>query len=436
MQGQTLTFSITAYSNDGNNHNVGIVIQQDFGSGGSPAVQTVVDTILVTPQIQAFTINFTMPSTIGKTLSTQDNDNVLLILRGPLASTSDISYTDAILVAGTYAALSYRPLTPEQDIAFSLSSVFDIPAYDKSDLNKFVQLTSVNKENAYGFKYTDLSATLISPGMHFAYVGLTAPSGFKIENGDSFAVQAGGDLTAYPDLFNVILPGSTAGTYEYGTGINGFTNATDISGLDPLPDDKLYVVWNRFDVTQPAPDAGNSGFTFVLDTTVTPNVNRQVYTQTVLPASSITAGHYYRLLVNTTGPQFIQLFWFTINGVGTQPGVSFNSVVRIDLLSTDTALQVRDKIVRYANGLFQVPDLQGRIIRYWNNGSYHDPVQSDVRTNSQDNTASVISPQFVSYITGNSGDTIGSFQLAQVLPDPIPDQLNFQNLFFNAIIKT
>ncbi len=436
MQGQDLTFSITTYSNDGNNHNVNFIIEQNFGVGGSPSVQTVIETLLVTPEIQAFTINFTMPSTIGKTLSSLNGDTLNLILRGPISSTSTISYTNAILVEGTFAALTYRPLTPEQDTAFSLSAVFDIPFYNGTDIGKFVQLTQSNTSRSLpGFKYTDLSTILIFPGMHFAYVGSTAPNGFKIENGDSFAVQAGGDLTPYVDLFNVILPGSTTGTYEYGTGINGFTNATDITGLGPLPDNQLYIVWNRFDIAQPAPDAGTSGFTFVLTTTLTPNVNRQVYTQTVLPASSITAGHYYRLPVNTTGPQFVQMFWFTIDGIGTQPAPAFNSVVKIDLLSTDTALQVRDKIVRFANGLFQIPDLQGRSIRYWNNGSYHDPIQSDARQPSQNNTASVVSPGFISYITGNQGDNIGSFDLENLLPDPI-GTFNTQDLYFNAIIKT
>ena len=440
LQGKEVSYGITAYSNDGENHTLEIVTEQVFGVGGSPDVKTVVATFIVTPQIQSFTLNFTIPPTIGKTLGTGNDDYLNLIVLYPTDSIFDISIVDVMAVEGTFASLSYIDQSPEQTKAFALPASFEMPSYDGTDLGKFVQLGSITSPNPkrLAYLYTDLEPRLAKTGMHYAYVGTTAPDGYLLEDAGEYAVQAGGDLTAYVDLWNVILTGSQVGTYEYGTGINGFTNDGGSSGSygPVLPDDQLYVIWNRFDVVQPAPDAATSGFTFLLIAPVNPNVNRQVYRQTILPGSSITPGSYYRLPVNTTGPQFVQMFWFTVDGVGTQPAPAFNSVVQIDILSTDTALQVKNKIIKYANGLFQVPDLPGRLIRYWNNGSYHDQVQSDLRDPSQNNTASVISPLFISYITGNSTDHIGSYEQAGFVPDPLPTPTNAQNLFFNGIIKT
>lgn len=451
MQGQNLTMSFTAYSNDGNNHNVNFIIAKNYGSGGSPTTIEVISTVTVTPQIQNFTIPFTMSSNIGKIINALDGDDIRFTLRSPLSTTSDILFTNIFLVAGNFTALTYPPIDVSQDRAYSLASSFAIPNYDGTQFGQYVQIVpnvispqtgsppQSGVSTGYGYTY----ATPIPPGTHIWSVLPTMPLGpagfieWLNEDGSAYAVQTGNTLTAYVNLFNNILSGSTVGTYEFGTGINGFSNLSSFESFPTVPN-SYYVVWNRFDIAQPAPNAGTSGFTFTLKQSVNPNVDRQVYLQECIAAGGITPGAYYILPVNTTGPQYLQLFWFTIDGVGTRPVTTADIYTRIDLLSTDTSAQVAAKCQKYANGLFQVPDLRNRLIQGWDNGSYHLFLAAP-RVESQYNVASVIAPLFISYITGNALDNIGSQSGEPFLTsaDPILSVTSdTRSIYFNGFIKT
>lgn len=441
LQGQTVSFGMTAYSRDGNNHNVQLIIKKVYGQTGvfSPPTEDVIATFTITPQIQTFNQIFTMSSNIGKTMGPFNNDNLQIILRAPLDTVSDINYTDILGVEGSFGVLVYPNITPQQTKVQTFPASFVTPAYDGSDFGKFVQIDYTFQDSSeIGFVYAD-PFTAFPTGTHLAYIGATPPAGFLLEDGASYAVNTGGSIGAQIPLFNVILANSTLGTYEYGSGMNGFTYATVFPPFPALPTNQLYVVWNRYDIVQPAPNPGTSGFTFTFDQAVNPNVNQQVYTETVLPGSSIVAGSYYTLPVNTTGPQFIQLFWFTVNGVGTIPAITHDVAVQINVLSTDTAAQVATNIMQNANGLFQVPDLRNFLIRYWNNGSFHTGTDNNpaLRNPSQDNQATVIAPAYISYITGNSGDNIGSSQQNLLLTPGANPGFNgvAGDIYFNAIIK-
>jgi hypothetical protein len=383
MQGQALTFQFCGYSNDGNNHNVNFNITQNFGAGGSPEVTVTIATVTITPQIQNFNIPFTMPITTGKTLGTDDRDFIRLSLQSPLASTSDISYTDMILVGpGTFPVLTYPPTSPEQDKAFTLPASFDIPAYDGSDNGKFV-IVSHNRFNELGFTYQNAvpTGTIIMSGQPSSI----APSGYLYCDG------GGIPISSYPAL-------ATAIGFSWGTGVNGFTNVAASSN-------QFSAIWNRWDVSQIAPNIGTSGFTFSVIQAGVGTVSEQIIRWTVLPGSSITPGTYYTQTVNTTGPAFIQLFWFTVNGVGTIPNVPHDVARQIPILSTDTVTQVRDKLIADANGLIALPDLRGYFPRFWNNGSGRDP---DALTRTR---AGGPFPEFPYLIpSGDIADSVGSEQ--------------------------
>lgn len=389
MQGQPMTFQITAYSNDGSTHNVNFNIKKFFGVGGSSTTYNTIYTFTVTPQIQDFNIPFIMSSNLTSEIGPNDDDYVALILQGPLPSVSNILYTDAILVQGTAPILSYPPTTPAQEKAATLPGSFSIPAYDGSDSGKFPQL-NVKTDGSLGFIYSDPTP----PGTHIWSVSKTAPQGYVYEDGSSYAVEkdAKTTVTAYPDLFAAILTSSLSGSYSYGSGQNGFTNIYSSTGV-------MYHRWNRNDVGQPTPnyDAGTSGFNFVQGT----SVGFSTATITTVAGSAMTAGSYYRLFVNTSGPQFIQMFYFTIDGVGTEPNsITYDVAVKIAILSTDTADQVAVKLVKYANGLFQVPNMKGQFARGWTNDSGTDP-DANSRTASGNNS-------------GNIGNNIGSYQGWQI----------------------
>ena len=395
MQGQALTYQFTAYSNDGNNHNVNVNVYQNFGTSGSPAILTTIATVTVTPQIQNFTINFTMPSTIGKTLGLNDDDFLRMIVQSPLASSSDIIYTDFMMVAGTFAFLTYPPTTPEQDKAFTLPASFDIPAYDGTDSGKFV-IVGANRKNELGFTYQNAvpTGTIIMSGQPSAI----PPAGYLYCDGGGTGVP----IATYPTL------AATIG-FAWGSGINGFTNGAASAS-------QFFAVWNRYDVNQIVPSAGTSGFTFAVITPGVGGSSAQSIEWTVLPGSSMTAGTYYTQTVNTGGPAFVQLFWFTVNGIGTIPSVSHDVARQIAILSTDTVTQVRDKLIAQANCLIALPDLRGYFPRFWSNGSGRDPY-AIFRTG-----AGGPFPGFPYLIaSGDSGDNVGSEQASSNMSHNHPD---------------
>ena len=464
MQGQDLTFQVTAYSNDGVPHNVSLIIYKNYGTAGSSPEETVISTFTVTTEIQKFNIPFTMPSNEGKTLGTSDNDYIQVIVRSPIDTVSDIIYTDFILVPGTLTALTYPPTSPEIDKAFTIPASFSIPNYSGSDNNKFVQLstTSLNGQPLLSFTY----ANPVLTGSHQWYTGRFAPEGYLLEDGKAYAVEVNDDNTidGYPELFAVIQENQENDShvfsflpYAYGSGQNGFRNTF-------FSPNTIAQTWNRNDVAQPAPDAGTSGFTISV---ITPGIVGvyQVIHVTPLPGNLITPGSYYRLIVNTIGPQFIQLFWFSIDGVGTIPNVTYDVAVHIALSAGQSDADVANTLAYEANGLFQVPDVRGYFIRGWDAASGHDP-------DAVNRTASGAEPATAA--SGNTGDHVGSYQADQNLSHNHPGsywdygtlglqagggtvyqynappnnqgaiviafdgglQSNPRNLYFNGIIKT
>jgi hypothetical protein len=401
MQNQALTFQVTAYSNDGNNHNVQLVVAKSYGTGGSPPTQEVIATLTVTPEIQDFLVNFTMSDNTGKTLGPDDDDHVNIILRSPLPSTSDITYTDIMMVQGTFAQLIYPPVTPEQDKAFTLPASFDIPAYDGSDSGKFVML-GTSTQNATELAYVYQNAVPTGTIILSAIYTTTPPTGYLYCDGGDVGLDRSDPR--YINLYNTI-------GWAFGTGINGFDNS-----LTPPASNQFYVIYNRYDVDQANPNPGTSGFTFSVDQVTSPGSQPQIILWTVLPGSSITAGSYYTQPVNTTGPQFVQLFWFTVDGTGTIPNVAHDVALEIAILSTDTAQQVRDKLINQANGLFAIPDMRGFFPRIWDNGAGRDD-----SANSR-NPGGGPFPAFPYLVaTGFPGDNVGSWQNYQNSPHDHPD---------------
>lgn len=398
LQGQAATSQFTANSNDGNNHNVQLILRKYFGAGGSPTAEHILATLTITPEIQNFLINYTVPSNNGLILGAGDDDALLLIIRGPLASTSDISYTNDIGVQGTYALLNFSPVTPEQTKAFAFPASFKSPAFDGSDSGKFLVVEYDNDDPsdpklAFVYKKPVPTGTFILSG-----ISSTTPpdGGYLYCGGEGYAIFPGGTVTQYSDLFNKI-------GYEFGTGINGFSNV----GLSA---NQFDIYWNRYDVSQPTPSGGASGFVFTVAQAIIPGTQPLICTITCPAGSAIAPGAYYLQQVNTTGPQFTHLFWFTVDGVGTIPNVAFDVQIPIALLSTDTSSQVAAKIYNWQSGIFAVPDPRGYIPRIWDNGAQRDP-GANSRSPSAGPTLSF--PYLI--LNGASGDLVGSAQASSNL---------------------
>jgi hypothetical protein len=128
----------------------------------------------------------------------------------------------------------------------------------------------------------------------------------------------------------------------------------------------------------------------------------QIYNINTVSAASISPGDYFILPVNTNGPQFVQMFWFTIDGVGNIPNLSYNVATLIPLLSSYTSSQVASTVGALANGVFQVPEARGLFPRIWTNTADTDPDASSRTAGGQIFTYQIPN--------GNSGDNVGSIQ--------------------------
>lgn len=383
-QGQALTFQFAATSNIGVPVSADFIILKNFGTGGSTQTETVVQTITIGITDANYLVNFTMSSNTGKILGTQDDDYLQFILRPSTSAATDFSMTDVMGADGTFAALIYPATTPEQTNAFAIPASLDIPDPNGADINKCLQLSLSSARGLKNLRVQYIATPPTGSGMEWwGPIANPAPLGWLYQNGAAYAVQDAISIPVYSDLFGVM-------GYACGTGQDGFRNASVMAG-------QMSHTWNRNDVVQPAPDSGTSGFTITIHTPGTVGVYQVVYVSPI-NASLIVPGSYYRLLVNTGGPQFIQLFWFTVDGVGTKPtGVTHDVAVRIDLLGTDAAAAVATKLISFANGLFQVPNAQALFKRGTANGSTNDPDRNS-------RTASGFAG------SGNTGDKVGTFQ--------------------------
>lgn len=86
--GQTITVSFWAKADAA--RPLGIQLTQDFGTGGSTAVATAINTASITTSWQRFSYTYTLPSIVGKTISATDSKLYMFFQCGNAVSTFDI----------------------------------------------------------------------------------------------------------------------------------------------------------------------------------------------------------------------------------------------------------------------------------------------------------------------------------------------------------
>ena len=118
----------------------------------------------------------------------------------------------------------------------------------------------------------------------------------------------------------------------------------------------------------------------------------QTSTITPVAAAALVGGEFWT--AQTTADNYY--IWYTVDGVGTDPNVINKVGIKVELVAADTLVDVGQKTQTSINGYsFAVPDLRGRYIRGWDNGSNQDPYTSGRS----------------SFVPGVFGDNIGTFAL-------------------------
>ena len=78
-------------------------------------------------------------------------------------------------------------------------------------------------------------------------------------------------------------------------------------------------------------------------------------------ASSVNAGGYFTANTISDGSFYI---WFRVDGIGDDPNVAQHTGIRVDLISTDSAQQVAQKIITSINSYqYAVPDYRGLVLK-------------------------------------------------------------------------
>lgn len=350
-------------------------ILKNFGTGGSPDEETLIETFTLTPTTTAFSKAFVFGANTGKVIGASNDDYVKLEFRFKTDEELDLKVVDFLQESGNITTPSYPATTDREDIQTSLGGGFPIPNPDGSDLGLQPILTKA------GWRFDDSQI-----GMPFydsvGYTDDTVPFSYKLCKGQSYPSEGySDDGIPYKRLADKYW-NDTAGYYKYGTGY-AFVNAVEILGaLDNLrlsnntggtitaPADgtaatgftfsnistgntyqftagyspSAIIVRQNVAGTFTASGAGTSGFT------ITDNINVAGVNGVILISSVTTPaglGGKYFLISNTTTNYYV---WFKVDGTGADPAIGGRTGIEIDLKSTYAATEVAQCITDALSG--------------------------------------------------------------------------------------
>lgn len=97
LSNHSATLSAKLWTSSGSATIPGIILSQEFGTGGSPSAAVILDKTVnwvITPTPKVFSVRLDFPSINGKTLGTSGNDDILIGLWFPVGSTFGIIGTE------------------------------------------------------------------------------------------------------------------------------------------------------------------------------------------------------------------------------------------------------------------------------------------------------------------------------------------------------
>jgi hypothetical protein len=379
------TFYFEGIPNSGNT-SVSLVLIKNFGTGGSATTEQTLHTFVLQSGMRPYSFAFSFGNNNGKTIGTADDDFVQLALRFATASQFNIDLTNIALVQNNVDVVLFPIETTSQAKYRAIAGFMPIPAYDGSQL--FLPM----KLSASGIMFDDAEiGDVVEESQLSIYSGSLHPTTNRmLADGAQYETAAYSPLGIPYSRLQAKYFNTTYNVPIYGTGANYFTaitnaatnnqliignntegsvtNAADGSspttftistihaGATTIYVDAYLVASSTFyiegrelgAITTPI-SAGNSGFTVAVvqvGSTLLPEISS---VQTIA-ASAMTAGHYFEFDSIHSATNQALYVWVKIDGVGTDPARPSRTGIEVDLISTDTADVVAEKIRQSLNG--------------------------------------------------------------------------------------
>lgn len=399
---QAYTLGFSAVTSGSANFSVQLNIVKNFGTGGSLPITIPVTTLTITNVVQFFVITLNFGNNAGYTIGPNDDDFVQLAFTLPTNVAFNGIFTDFVLTPDVVQLTAFPTTTNDQfmvnalapppndyngyDIGLPLILTQEGLTYDQSSVG---QVTSYVNEiapfgwlNCDGSQYT--TSAYSSDGIPYArlqkkLMGQITPSKFVFipifGTGPTYvtsylAVGSNNQIllsTNQPGIQTLPSDGLIPTGFTFTTNFFGQTNI----GFQGSLYGDLTTVWalnNLIGDAVAPPNPGTSGLIINLTPDVTDGEKLGDFNTQQLVSIGVVAlpgaGTYFKLSTSS----FTYRFWFTIDGVGTNPGGS-GIPVKINLLSTMSIQDVALAIMQILNSV-QLVNIQFGAGSTITNGSY------------------------------------------------------------------
>lgn len=351
---QEMTFAIWAKSSTISQ--IEIIADQDFGSGGSSQVQTVVDSFQLTNTWVQYNTTFTVADVSGKTVGTDNKFRIRV--RVPLNAICNIDFVMCQQNFGnTVLEFDYQPAIDNDGNASK--DAIPQPAESQADAGKSLTIIEDGITNEW--------RSNPPVGSTIGFAGDTAPDGFLPCDNDSYS---GIEKTTYANLYDVIknkygfgadgfypinynaditihntkkdtsvtniIDGTTGFTFltvREGSDLGFLTDTRWSSTIATIPQNAV-VVTNKVNGAVTASSAQTSGFTVTVHQTG--HGSQPEITFITPTAASGLAGKYF-FISSTTTDYYV---WFKESGTGTDPAIGGRTGIEVAVNTGDTLLQV------------------------------------------------------------------------------------------------
>ena len=381
LAGEDVTFQVESKTNS-TNLSVSVVIIQNYGSGGSPTVETVVGSFLVdTSAFNKNTISFTMPDNSGATIdSNVFGSSMSVVLRFPTSVLFEATFTNSLLVKGTFSSLNFPDYSVEQDASITLGGSIQIPATDGSDTGKSLVLSATTRPDGYSYPQLIWS----SPSGNISTIIINSDTVLTVDNFNSI-IQV--DLTN--NDVQITMPPNAQ--WNLGNFITLIIIAADAS-----ENNRLRIKGN---LAENINSFNFHDFYFVGSQATTRKYDSELLIDNYYDAKSAIFRGYFNLGQSQAAP---------VNATAIYPSISFNQGSFYDNSTGEASLKIRGEWEIKASAFSNVPtvgELSLRIYATAISGVSAFPIDNASRISFDNNMFRYVDINFT-YLTNNVTDII------------------------------